>query len=451
MKDDKRQFPWKAVIAAVICLCLILTAVFAMGMNKDDALNYGQVSYLSGNSRTDPVIYGEPFRYIAGAENSGTGVQAEACPPAFEFQQGYIHVVAKAVAELGTYETMHEYGSVFTNKYRVFTMEVLDPLESELGGTFYYLLPENLKGDLTRYDALLISMMQLPKNFVLRSENALTAFEYLFCDPNDTPELGNMIAFTDGVFDESLWQDESWYFGYQFAKYWLDENGDYLIVSRGSALEEVLERKQKQFEEQDAWAEQAQWGDWTRNARLNHYAFQTEEAQQLMAYLKPFENGVFVPQYGYGRSHYRVHRYINGCHTNEWYAIDCENEEVTSSEYRFEDGDFENLPNLSGYIESLDLTKIAPPHMDPSGKELLYNHAAGWYEKTEEGVYSIVKIAWRYCDQNDSFVQYYDEMFILLDEDGDHLIAREDLIARIGENGNISSQEYGAAIAIPMA
>ena len=176
-----------------------------------------------------------------------------------------------------------------------------------------------------------------------------------------------------------------------------------------------------------------------------------EEVQQLMAYLKPFENGVFVPQYGYGRSHYRVHRYINGCHTNEWYAIDCESEEVTSSEYRFEDGDFENLPNLSGYIESLDLTKIAPPHMDPSGKELLYNHAAGWYEKTAEGVYSIVKIAWRYQNQKDYFVQYYDEMFILLDEDGDHLISREDLIARIGENGNISSREYGAAIAIPVA
>ncbi len=60
MKDNKRKFPWKAVIAAAVCLCLILTAVFAMGKNKDDALNYGQVSYLSGNSRIDPVIYGEP-------------------------------------------------------------------------------------------------------------------------------------------------------------------------------------------------------------------------------------------------------------------------------------------------------------------------------------------------------------------------------------------------------
>ena len=32
---------------------------------------------------------------------------------------------------------------------------------------------------------------------------------------------GNILAFTDGVFDESLWQNENWLFGYQFLKYYL--------------------------------------------------------------------------------------------------------------------------------------------------------------------------------------------------------------------------------------
>ena len=167
-----------------------------------------------------------------------------------------------------------------------------------------------------------------------------------------------------------------------------------------------------------------------------------------MAYLKPFENGIFIPESW--SSPYHIRRYINGCPTNEWYAIDHEEETVTSSAYRFTDEDFEKLPNISAYIASLDLSRIGPQHTDTSGKELIYNHVVGWYEKTESGIYSVVRIAWRYCDQGDRHVQYYDESFILLDETGDHLISREDLLALIGENRNISEQEYGVRIAVPV-
>ena len=314
----------------------------------------------------------------------------------------------------------------------------MDPLESEMDGTFYYLLPEKLKGDLTQYDALLISMNQLPKNFVLRSADKLTAFDYLLCDPQDAPELGNIIAFTEDVFDESLWQDESWHFGYQFGKYCLDENDGDLLVSRGSTLEEALLRRQEQIEA----------GEWVNYGPVKHFDFRTEAAQQLLAYLKPFENGIFVPEYG--MTNYRVRRYINGCPTNEWYSVEYEEEAVTSSECRFADEDFEKLPDISAYIASLDLAQITPQHTDVSGKELIYNHAVGWYEKTETGIYSIVRIAWRHYDQNDYYVQYYDETFVLLDETGDHIISREDLLALIGENRNISEQVYGVGIQIPV-
>lgn len=450
--SGRKQFPWKRVIALAACLCVILTATFAIPYFRQDTpaepTYSDQISFLSELHKTDPGITGQPFRYIAGSANPGTGPQAEAAPPEFVFQQGYVHVIAKAVEELGIYETMPAYGDIFTSKYRLFSMQVIDPLESELEGTFYYLLPEKLQGDLTQYDALLISMSQLPKNYVLRSGNQLTAFDYLFHDPQDTPELGNIIAFTDGVFDESLWQDESWHFGYQFAKYDLDEEDNDMLVLRGTTLEEALLRRQEQYEERAEWAEQHQWGDWTKNSRVRRYDFRTEAARQLMAYLKPFENGIFIPESW--SSPYHIRRYINGCPTNEWYAIDHEEETVTSSAYRFTDEDFEKLPNISAYIASLDLSRIGPQHTDTSGKELIYNHVVGWYEKTESGIYSVVRIAWRYCDQGDRHVQYYDESFILLDETGDHLISREDLLALIGENRNISEQEYGVRIAVPV-
>lgn len=436
-------------LSAVTVCCLVVLLVFGLGEknpNPDPGagpLNYGQISYLSADDKIGINKTGKGFQYIAGTQNPGAGGGISSAPPRFEFQHGYIHVVAKAIEEVGTYETLNAYGSTQTYSYRVIAMQVIDPLESGmetgLPGTFFYLLPSYLKGDLTQYDALLISMTQLPKNSVLLNGDMLTAIDYVFTDPQHYPELGNIIAFTDGIFDESLWQDSSWLYGYQFARHQLDDNDDTLLVSRGSTLEEALQRRQAQIEE---------WGEWAKHVTVQHYDFQTEAARQVMDYVKPFKNGVFVPcgnSYSYG-----VRRYINGCPTNEWIQIHMEDETITASDYRFEDADFENLPDLAAYIESLDLSQIVPQHTDPIGKILIFNSAVGWYEKTESGVYSIVRIAWRYFEEDDYCMEYYDETFILLDETGDHIISREDLVELIGENQNISYEEYGVGIDMPM-
>lgn len=460
-------------LSAVAVCCLVILLVFGIGEKNPNPgpgpgpLNNGQISHLppdyqdpTSDPEPDPPNQGQTshlspayqiaidnngksFQYISGAANPGASSGPDAAPPAFEFQYGYIHVVAKAIEEVGTYETLNAYGSTQTHSYRMFAMQVIDPLESGMetgsAGTFFYLLPAYYQQvDLTRYDALLISMTQLPKNFVLRGDGELIADNYIFADPQDCPELGNIIAFTDGVFDESLWQDMHWRYTYLGEAY-LDRNDDSLLVSRGSTLEEALQRRQAQIEE---------WGQWAKCQTVKHYDFQTEAAQQVMDYVRPFENGIFVPQ----RSSYDyvLRRYINGCPTNERIWIDLEDETVTASDYRFEEADFENLPDLSTYIAGLDLTKIAPQHTDPSGKILISKSAVGWYEKTETGVYSIVRIAWRYFDEDNYYMEYYDETFILLDETGDHIISREDLIELIGENSNISNQEYGVGMEMPM-
>lgn len=435
-------------LSALAVCCVVILLVFGIGEKRPNPgpgtgpLNYGQVSYLSPDNKIGINKTGKGFQYISGTANPGAS-QPNSEPPRFEFQHGYIHVVAKAIEEVGTYETLNAYGSTQTFSYRVFAMQVIDPLESGmetgLPGTFFYLLPSYLQGDLTQYDALLISMSQLPKNFVLRNGDMLTTLDYVFIDPQRCPELGNIIAFTDGVFDESLWQDRSWLYGYQFAEYQLDVNDETLLVSRDSTLEEALQRRQAQIEE---------WGEWVKHQTIQHYDFQTDAAKQVMDYVRPFKNGVFVP---YGNSYaYGVRRYINGCPTNEWIQIDMEDETITTSDYRFEDADFENLPDLSAYVTSLDLSQIAPQHTDPSGKILMFNSAVGWYEKTETGVYAIVRIAWWYYAEDDYYMEYCDETFILLDETGDHIISREELIELIGPNSNISYEEYGVGIEMPM-
>ena len=65
-------------------------------------------------------------------------------------------------------------------------------------------------------------------------------------------------------------------------------------------------------------------------------------------------------------------------------------------------------------------------------------------------MYSIVRIAWRYFAEDNYYMEYYDETFILLDETGDHIISREELIELIGDNRNISYKEYGVGIELPM-
>jgi hypothetical protein len=77
-----------------------------------------------------------------------------------------------------------------------------------------------------------------------------------------------------------------------------------------------------------------------------------------------------------------------------------------------------------------------------------YNSAVGWYEKTDSGVYSIVRIAWQFWEWYEyehytAVLEYYDETFILLDETGDHIISREELTELIGQNRNIYYGEYG--------
>lgn len=450
-QKKKRNIVLAAVSGLFIC-SLAIVGVWAVA-KPAGPLGYGTVTYLSAADKGNPSATGNAFAYIQGTAPPVRGPSQS--PPDFRFPAGAITVVAKAMEEMvGEYKSLNEYGSTEIDRYRLFRMEILDPLQSGMEGEFYYLLPAKLKGDLTQYDALLIGMSQLPPNYVLRSADELFAFEYLFMDWTGLPELGSIIAFTDGIFDESLWQDKSWGYGYQFAKSRLDNDESLsvyarLIVSRGSTLEEALQRLEKQ---------RVDWGYTSPPKQINHYKSQTELAQQTMEYIKPFGNGVFVPQLYIPRPKYDYYyRYINGCPTNEWICIYHDDGNIEASEYRFEDADFEGLPNISDYIASLELSQIAPQHTDPVGKILAYKSAVGWYEKTQNGVYSIVRIAWRYYEHVEEFngvkgvrgIEYYDETFILLDETGDHLISRDELIELIGNNRNISYEEYGIGVEMP--
>ncbi len=406
-------------------------------INLQGPLNYGTLSYLTIDAKTSTYCSGYSYQCISGASlseeaainNSPTGRMSIEFP---NFSLRSVTVIAKAVEQYPeVYEELASYGGVVTYRYRLFRMEVIDPLQSEFVGTFYYLLPEKLKGDLTQYDALLISMNQLPKNYVLRVGDQVKSFGYLFSDPDRDPSRGNMIPFNDGVFDETLWQDESWSQVYQYYLEHIDATNSSLLVYRGCTLEETLQCRQAKIKALSEGTTGIEL------KKVSHFNF-SNDMREAMSYVKPFENGVF--DLSGNDNVFRARRCINGCPTNELIKFDFRNKTVINSEYRFEDEDFQNLPDIATYVTSLDLSKIKAPNIDTAGKVLLESSATGWYEKTENGVYSIVRIFWWYYDQDEPRKSYMDKMFILLDETGDYFISAEDLTELIGENSIVSIQ-----------
>ena len=460
---------WLRFGAIAACFLLIVSAVLVVPMLYDD-----DPDVIPGPGTTDnpvvnppdytPIIFdatvspeqlnGNSLEFIVGSSVSISGGENTA-PPSFEFSYG-IAVKAKVVKNHpDKYYKLDTSSEFRPTAYRLIQMETIEVINGiNVPQYFLYLIPEYVYVDMSVYDSLLISMDQIGvENYVLKNEtqNRMESFELpVFADHQDNPELGNIIAFTDGIFDESLWQNETWRYGYQFADDYLDnpESND-LVVARGDSISEVISAIKKQFDEWYILANRA-----LTVITLN---FKTQEAKDAIEYVKPFENGVFsqtyLPYNGNGELIFR--RYINGCQTEETIKIDLLTEEVTYSEVRYTKEDMEQIENISAhlsekaveYAEQLPL----PPHTDPNGKDLLCLNLYAWYVKVDGKMYGVVKTVWRYKEKDNYFIQYYDDAYVLYDMSAGTTtdISRDDLVAIIGTR-NVYMGEYGKGIEIPI-
>ncbi len=460
---------WLRFGAIAACFLLIVSAVLVVPMLYDD-----DPDVIPGPGTTDnpvvnppdytPIIFdatvspeqlnGNSLEFIVGSSVSISGGESTA-PPRFEFSHG-IAVKAKVVKNHpDKYYKLDTSSEFRPTAYRLIQMETIEVINGiNVPQYFLYLIPEYVYVDMSVYDSLLISMDQIGvENYVLKNEtqNRMESFELpMFADYQDNPELGNIIAFTDGIFDESLWQNETWRYGYQFADDYLDNpESDDLVVERGDSISEVISAIKKQFDE---WYTVAY-----RALTVITLNFKTQEAKDAIEYVKPFANGIFSQRYEpyYGNGQLIFRRYINGCQTEETITIDLLTEEVTYSEVRYTKEDMEQIENISAhlsekaneYMEQLP----PPPHTDPEGKELLCLNLYAWYVKVDGKMYGVVKTVWRYKEKDNFFIQYYDDAYVLYDMSAGTTtdISRDDLVAIIGTR-NVYMGEYGKGIEIPM-
>lgn len=460
---------WLRFGAIAACFLLIVSAVIVVPMLREE-----DPGVIPGPGTTDnpvvnppdytPIIFdatvspeqlnGNSLEFIVGSSVSISGGENTA-PPRFEFSYG-IAVKAKVVKNHpDKYYKLDTNSEFRPTAYRLIQMETIEVINGiNVPQYFLYLIPEYVYVDMSVYDSLLISMSQIGvENYVLKNatQNRMESFELpMFADHQDNPELGNIIAFTDGIFDESLWQNETWRYGYQFADDYLDNpESDDLVVERGDSISEVISAIKKQFDE---WYTVAY-----RALTVITLNFKTQEAKDAIEYVKPFENGVFsqtyLPYNGNGELIFR--RYINGCQTEETIKIDLLTEEVTYSEVRYTKEDMEQIENISAhlsekaveYAEQLPL----PPHTDPNGKDLLCLNLYAWYVKVDGKMYGVVKTVWRYKEKDNYFIQYYDDAYVLYDMSAGTTtdISRDDLVAIIGTRNVYMGDEYGKGIEIP--
>ena len=164
-------------------------------------------------------------------------------PPSIRFSIG-ITVKAKVVENYP--DLYYEFGANSPYRptaYRLILMETVEVIIGEnVPQYFLYLIPDEFFVDMSVYDSLLISMSQRGvENYVLKNgtRNEIECFDLLvFGDSGDHPDLGNMIAFSNGIFDESLWQNEGWGFGYQFARHYLSNPEESRLIAAMTVFSE---------------------------------------------------------------------------------------------------------------------------------------------------------------------------------------------------------------------
>ncbi len=425
---------------AAACLVLVITAATSSSV----FFNSGSKPYtpvLIDPAAPPDTVVGSSIEFVVGSSTSVRPSVSEA-PPPFEFvcsTDTNIAVKAKFVQSLPDSYYMLNVSSVYKpTEYRVLEFQTEEVLHgTNIPDKFYYLIESSLFADFTQYDSFIISMWQEgAKNYVMRNgtKSRMEAFSMPVFSNNRT-ELGNMIAFTDGIFDERLWQNESWLFGYQFIRSALDDEEyckQYEVMYRGCTEEYTKEKILGKVQEYADWL-----GENYAAPSAIDLNFESDAAKAVLEYVKPFENGVFSQRISYG-GEVVFRRYINGCETEEVISVNAVTEEVSYSEVRYTDEDMECMEDIAAHIAALSAQyrekRPAPPRTDPTGKNLTCLNLFGWYAKAEGRVYGVIKTVWIYMADGDWSTAYYDDTYTLFDAKAGYAktVSREELMNLIG-------------------
>jgi hypothetical protein len=244
-------------------------------------------------------------------------------------------------------------------------------------------------------------------------------FDFLFCEGRHKIEYFGMMAFKDGKRDLGLWEKLGWkdsFHASRFQKILKNGNTDHPgAVNR--SIDEIKNLIKKQYEKY------AFNGD--IKPVISNATFDWPEAQELLSYVEPFDNGMFATRANpYGANSLEITRVINGFATKERYYLDADDQ--TIFEYnRFTEEDLKKLPNIERLVSKLDNI-----FEDVKPKQASLYGVGGWYSNVDDEVYGVLCAEWGLERVNNTtgvtYIEYFGASYLLVAPDGSYRIVTRD-------------------------
>ena len=317
-----------------------------------------------------------------------------------------------------------------TRYYHILKMEMLDNVNvKNMPREFYLRLSTHLSTDLDIFTRLVLSIQQVGiENYLMINQDLsqMQPFSLLFelySDQGMYGSLGDLIAFTDGVWDQRLYKMKGWERPSALTS-------DYPVCDEYNTIEDCRSRILKISSKNNIPTK--------RVYTAKDIATGTAQ-EEFLEWVKPFRNGVYAQKFKESGTVYYT-RLINNFPTNE--VIRVSQEEANWLSEHFTEEDLFSLPDLGAFMTDLQLYKLETmnsPHSDfYKDKEVYLKSiwAEGKYYKVNGHIYGLVKVCWAYWTNRSSNAHkwpgsYVDAMYYLISADGSYVVAQRDEIAKL--------------------
>ena len=395
--------------------------------------------------KTELIESPEPMRYIYG---KGSAVISGPSDFAADTRAEGMSVITCAIECLP--DTYYEFSDWYKTEIRLVRMKVLKNLgKYKVLDEFYLMVPVDFMTDFTTYGSFVIKdLVQYGyEGFVLYNKTLGCAERFdlplCACSPYNFISAENMIAFDkNDNFDISLWYSTlAWEAESEnYIEYMAD--GKYALVSDGYTLAQTEEKLMERINDSQEYS------------FMHTISDANEEERKALDYVLSAENGLFIAEHEYYAHYapyqitYRTQRYIEGYPTNETLSISRDKIEFSSVKFTAED--IENMPDLAyamkGINEEFQNGNIKAPHLtvNVSGKTGYFG-IFGWYEKSENGVFGIVRITWKFLYDN-KIGYVADDKYYVVTAEGYEDITRDELLNLVNNDLNyIYTKSYGSS------
>ena len=439
---------WLRLGAVAACLLLIVSAVIIAPMLKKskETPTITEPDYYipsistiaSGNKITgkQELIYGNP--------SSVSESNADIIAPGF-----YLGTVIE-VEVIEVLPDTYYNPEYYSYPLHVAKLRIIDSVFGEgLPEDIYLYYPYYDTEVLIGYERFIMSLEQVGvENYMLinSSQSRVDYFSNMFTVWTSRDiGYGSVVAFNNGIVDESFWDGVTHSHGSGTIKQMLD--WDLYPIWRGDTVEQAKENIRQFALEND------EFYPWHCNYVTVDDIFISEEGKEIQSYVAPSSSSVFL-QGIYIREDRVIADYtrvINGFLTDEKIVVNGyngENGNVQRYGEIYTEEDLAKIPDIGSALEKLDLSKLAPPHIKITDEMVLgYANATGIYRKIDGKIYGVIRVMWYYSYPDLTNACQMDDLYYLYDSDTNgSIVERDELKAVIGDDSFIEDFPYDSMI-----